>query len=150
MLILLFAISAAITYEDFKHRAVHWWLFGGFGILSLIYFSANGFLPETSNIVMNIGFIITQLAVSFLYLSLRRKRTIKLGSEYIGWGDIVLFLLLCPLFETVIFLVFFTATLSASLIIGKILKMKTIPLAGIQSAAFIIYATAVPEITQYG
>lgn len=129
-------LLAVIVYQDFRFKAVSWWLFP---LLSAAFIAAT--LPATGitnllqNFLFNLGFVALQFLAATLYFSIKNRALTSITDVYIGKGDMVLFLSLCLLFSPANFIIFMvTALLLVTVVAGICLpfikKSKEIPLAG--------------------
>jgi len=141
-------ILGFIVYEDFKFRAVTWYLFPLLAVIILI----ENIVVYTSvmswqNFIINFVFIIVQLIAVTLYLSMKNKKWIWIWEEYLGLGDILFLLVLCLFFSPLNLIVFYLSSLILTVIAVLLLRkiypsFAVIPLAGLQSgflAALIIF-----------
>lgn len=136
-----------IIYEDFKFRAVTWYLFPLLAVIILI----ENIVVYTSVMslqifVTNFFFIVIQLIAVTFYLSIKSKKWIWIWEQYLGLGDILFLLVLCLFFSPLNLIVFYLGslilTVAAVLLLRKVYpSLAIIPLAGLQSgllAALII------------
>ncbi len=137
---LIIGTLAAIIYEDFRFRAIHWYWLVLLGIFAYCYSTA-----PTSDIFANFGFLFIQIAGLTAYFSIKNKRLVNIVDAQIGLGDILFFIPLCLLFKPTLFLAFFVISLLGSLI-GFLLiqkfwlkKLETIPLAGCMSIFLLLF-----------
>jgi hypothetical protein len=138
---LLVPVLSIVVWEDFKYRAVSWWLF--------LLLAAMAFFVEYQwfsfiDVSMNAGFVIIQLVILTIYFSIKEKKKVNLMTRYLGLGDILFWIILCLLFSPVNFTLFFMASMVLVMIVvgvWKIAKLKpvmtTVPLAGIQAAVLL-------------
>lgn len=143
--ILLISLLAVLTVQDFKSRAISWFLipllfigFIAYGLIEIeldelvLYFSINSY------IVLSCLFGVT------LIVSLRAKKLTNILKEHLGLGDVLFFLILTVAFSPINFLGFYIGSILMScLIYGVIIlsnKKETIPfpLAGGMSLMLII------------
>jgi hypothetical protein len=147
-LIIVIALLAGITYEDFKYRSVKVYLFPAL-LIGLILYGINVrnllLTDILVNFIMNISYIIILLSISFLYLIIVKKQKIKTLSHYVGFGDILFWIAISVWFEPVYFIIFntisFTVAFCAHFILNRFVsynRFQTIPLAGMQSFCFLI------------
>lgn len=132
-----------IIYQDWKFRAVWWPLFPMVFIiqcsLSVRVLGFNDFLLF---LAMNLGILLMQLTVLYFYFAIKQKEMkIPLFKQYLGWGDVLLFLFLTTAFSPLNFVLFVMSGLILSLFLFLIIrkKSKTIPLAGILAAEYVIF-----------
>ncbi len=144
-----------IIYEDFKFRAVTWYLFPLLALLILVedivvYISLMSFQV----FVINFLFIIIQLITVTLYLSIKNRRWVWIWEQYLGLGDILFFLVLCLFFSSFNLIIFYLGSLLLTVIAVLLLRriypsFIIIPLAGLQScflAALIVFNLLVSPI----
>ncbi|MFD1001312.1 hypothetical protein ACFQ21_18425 [Ohtaekwangia kribbensis] len=133
-------ILGFIIYEDFKFRAVTWYLFPLLAVIILIenvvvYTSA---MP-LQIFIINFLFIAIQLMAVTLYLSIKNKKWIWIWEQYLGLGDILFLLVLCLFFSPLNLIVFYIGSLVLTVVAVLLLRgaypsFAIIPLAGLQSA----------------
>jgi hypothetical protein len=124
-----------VIAQDFRHRAVHWLALAG---LFLLFFSLHFIehqLPEhLSQFGLNLLFIGLQWSALTLYFSIRNKQFVNIMDRFIGWGDLLLFIVFAAAFSLPAFVFFMVGGLLFTLLafalqhaIGK--APKLIPLA---------------------
>ncbi len=137
----LLVISFLIVFfQDLKERHVYWFLLPIIGLLSGMLFYQNTLIEIfIISLSMNLLFIALLILVIFLYSKFKLKSDFY---KSIGLGDILLFLALTVSFSTVSFIVIFISALIFSLalhlILNKLQKAVTVPLAGYMSLFFLI------------
>jgi hypothetical protein len=131
-----------IIIEDFRYRAISWW---SFPLLSMAAAGIDYGNLRVSDIVINSCFTLVQLMMLSLYFSIKEKSIINITQKYLGWGDILLWVVSCLLFSPLNFIAFFIVSLvfTMMVVIGwKLTKIKpamiTVPLAGIQAVALLL------------
>lgn len=139
-LILLFIITAI---QDFRDRAISWFL--------PLFIFATGFIVALLNNQINwlsysvsFLFIVTQIAIIYLYLVAKtRSWKVDLTNQFLGWGDILFFIALIPLFDYQSFVLLFLGgmlfTLVGQLIFNSFKQSKTVPLAGWLSVFYSLF-----------
>jgi hypothetical protein len=142
--LLVIVILILIAYQDFRFRAVSWlWfpLLAGIMILDNIHCST---VDASLNIfLLNLAFVVIQLLVVTVYLSIKNKAFVRIWQHHLGLGDILFFMILCLFFSPVNFILFYLGSLICC-IIGVLCVRKfnaaitLIPLAGIQSALLVV------------
>lgn len=148
--ILLIISLISICYQDFKERQVYLGLLIITGVfMSFLYFKNSDPMVYFWNIILNTTVILIIYLILFFYSLWRLKKSI---SQTFGLGDLLFFIILANGFSTATFLVLFTFSLIFSLIlyasIKSNLKIKTVPLAGLQ-AVFIVFIYAFSWIFQW-
>lgn len=141
MVKILLVLSLFMVFlQDFKERQVYWFLFPIIGILSGLLFYRST-LPELfyASIIVNTVFVSLLIFILFIYSKFKLKTRFF---SAIGLGDLFLFLVLSVSFSSVSFVVIFTGALIFSLILHllltKVNKTITVPLAGYISLFFLI------------
>lgn len=134
-------ILLAIAYQDFKDRAVYWWLYA---ILFLVL-GSTVLLLKTFNlevILINLSFLIVQYLGVIFYFSIKKRKLTLLLLEEIGLGDILYIFTIALFLPNLDFLLVYGVGLFSALIwfltMILIKKQATIPLAGIFSLVQII------------
>jgi hypothetical protein len=134
---LLIAILLIVSYQDFKQRAISWWLIPLLGIL----FVVNGLLYVSINklfiyFLLNTSFLLFQIIILSVYFSVKNKKLVNIINTYIGVGDILFLFVLCAFFAPYYFILFHVLGLFLvllvyiTLILFKKDTSKLIPLAG--------------------
>ncbi len=147
-LILLILLTLSIlTYQDFKERAISWLTIPTL----IILFSAGAVIESTSfrdylmDVGINLTFVAIQMAILFIYFSLRAGKLTNLINTKIGIGDILFFIALTFAFSPVNFILFYVGSLSIITISFLFMKLlfknisPEIPLAGAMAALLIIW-----------
>ncbi len=137
---LLLLPLGAIVYQDFKFRAI------GLGWLILLCLLI---VIRTANILegsltaayslANSTFVIIQVIFITVFYSLKNKRFINIGAAYLGWGDVLFFIAISPLFSPVNYVLFYVVSLTLTLCLFVGIQVYTrqpqlIPLAGCVAA----------------
>lgn len=133
-----------IIYQDFRHRAISWWLiplmlFLGFWQSNILHH----WQVSLHFFFQNFLFLFFQLIILFLYFSIKEKRLVNIVDSWLGLGDILFFVGLATLFSIINFVAFFIGSIVVTLLIFMISKffvkkLKTIPLAGGMAACYIL------------
>ncbi len=143
MLISQIFLLSITAYQDFKDRAISWFLpFLLFGLGFCVKFWQTDL--NWREMLALLSFIILQLSILYIILAFRYKTLkIKLTSNFLGWGDILFFIAMIPFFGFEEYIILFVLGLGFSLIghqlIVKKLNTKSIPLAGWLSVFYGIY-----------
>lgn len=142
--IVLVVLLAIVVVQDLKQREISWLLIP----FLLGVFLAKGFLLISfgeliRNSLLNVCFIVLQLLVLTVYISLKNKKIINVINSYLGLGDVLFFVVICVAFSSVNFILFYVMSLLFTLggfIIYNLLATKTtkeIPLAGAMAMVMI-------------
>lgn len=140
MKVLSCVLLLAILIEDLKFRAVHAWLFPLL-FTAFVYIGLQEESPIAllSRIGFNTGLIVLNLSLATAYFNIKNRQMVSLTKGIIGWGDILFFLCLTPLFGFRLFVIAFPASLFLSLVLWLLLSAskkqaeQKVPLAGLQS-----------------
>ena len=133
-----------IAFQDFRHRAVSWFLipilFIGFVFIALQTSVWEYYWKE---LVFNICFILVQLVLLTMYMSVKNKKFVNIVNSFLGIGDILFFVVLAAAFSPFNFVVFYlTSTILTLIGYGLfvfIKKVKTeIPLAGAMASMLLV------------
>lgn len=115
-----------MAWEDFKERAIYlFW----FPVLFLVWYFSIG-LVDTADICLNLFWVILQLFILTSYFSLKHKALINITKAYLGWGDILLWIVAGFFLPTLLFIGLAFLSFVVALVFGRILRQSTIPLAG--------------------
>lgn len=146
MLSLLLHISAIglfglVAWQDYKFRGVSWFLFPVLMFLACTeLFVTNRMEFFLFILGINLSFLLILLLTVSLYFSTKNKKLVNIADTYLGWGDILFFVVLAFLFSPLNFMLFLVA--SFIVVIGLVLIRRNlannIPLAGIQACLLII------------
>lgn len=132
-----------IAWEDIKNRQVHiWW----YGIL-LIGLFGRGILEHSVEelpqmILLNLAFVFLLLILITIYFSIKKKQVVYLFDTYLGWGDVLFFMVLTVYVDLETYIVFTIVSLLVAILFSPIFfylqgKSKHIPLAGVQAICLI-------------
>ncbi len=143
----LFICLGIVAFQDFKYRGISWQLIPLLlaGFIGKALMENSGSILYTS-ILLNIGFVIFQLVLSTIIISILNKKVVNLYNTYIGLGDILFVAVLCTAFSTVNFIVFYilsSVLALISMVAGSKLMKKEIdpmPYAGAMSVILVVFA----------
>jgi hypothetical protein len=129
-----------VVYEDFTDRAVHFWLFPFMIVLALLLDMDH---LCWGHLAINFGVIGIQLIVLSAYFSFKHKQYINITQLYLGWGDILFWLVLCCLFSPLNFIVFYMLSLCLAIVCSVLIPVfhargARIPLAGLQALVLFV------------
>lgn len=138
-------VLLVILHDDLRSRTIHLFSLLGLTIFCISYGKMQLSWSELLwNGAFNGAFILFQLALVSIWLSLRNGRPVWIVDEFLGLGDILFFIPLCFLFSPFSYIIFYTGSLGivlAGFLIYKLFNLSentTIPLAGGMSACLII------------
>jgi hypothetical protein len=136
----------AIAVQDFKFRAVYWWLFPVLmSCLALVKGTERNFALLVQDFLSNIVFLSVQFLFLSVYFSLKERRMVNILNGYLGLGDVLFLIAITAYFSFLNYLVFYLATLFGIIAISLFVKWKyemneqKIPLAGYQAVIFIFW-----------
>jgi Flp pilus assembly protein protease CpaA len=149
LLVILVCLLGVVVFQDFKSRAISWFLIP----LLFVGFIAYGLLmiqPVELLTYFGINFMLVavNLLCVTLFISLKEKRFTNILKDYLGLGDVLFFLVLTVVFSPFNFIFFYLGSiLLTALIYGGIIlinkeKKLLIPLAGVMSLILIVAIAA--------
>lgn len=134
--------ALGIAWSDFRIREIHIGWFAIMAIAGIMYQISYGTVNHMNDMLFNglcIGFM-----VGSIWLIYRMKGEAKIMDKLLGWGDVVMLIVLGIWLSPLSFLLLFTTTsliLSVGILIlqrrGRISQQYPIPLAGTLAVAFI-------------
>ena len=143
--ICLLLLLAVVLFQDLKERQISWLLIplllGFFGIQGLYQLSVNEFVHFT---FLNIGFVVIQLFILTIYMSIKNRRFVNIINSYLGLGDVSFFVAIAAAFSPINFIAFYIIGLLFTLLffvaLKKVIKtnLTEIPLAGALSAMMMV------------
>lgn len=144
-LIIFCILLAVVSYQDFKDRAIDWFLpILLIGNALLLHFQLlSGF--QWTYIFANLAIVFIQLFVLFIYFSIKSGNITNIVNRQLGLGDILFFIPLAALFSPLHFIAFFVVSLMLTLLSVVLLRFikkidnTRIPLAGAMSLVLIIW-----------
>lgn len=145
--ILVFLVLGAIAVQDFRYRAVSWYLFPLSAILLVALAIVSGKSLFEIGLVINLAFVAINVLLVSLIMLKGRFSLQELNQSFLGIGDILFFIVLAVALPFPLFPVFFVGTLIIGGLTGiSIFRGKSIPLAGVQSVFLaLIY---LPDLSQ--
>ncbi len=144
LLIILISLLAVVVFQDFKHRAISWFLipllFMGFIGYAILTIEVGALITY---IGINLYIVFSTLLGATLVISIKNKKITNIINTYLGLGDILFFVVLATVFSPINFVLFFIGSMAiACIVYGGIalFKKKEIltPLAGAMSVLLII------------
>lgn len=141
--VLIVAVLLFIFYQDMRYRAVYWIVFPLLLLLMIVVVVKNQTIQDLFiSSSYNIGFLLAQLVLLFVYFSVKERRLVNITSGYLGWGDILFLLCIAFYLSPFNYLIFYIASLLVVLCFSLIIyylkpaKESKIPLAGLQAIMF--------------
>lgn len=148
LLILVILSLLPISYQDFRFRAVSWYLFP-ISFLLIVIRNLHQVTAELllENLGLNMLFILIQVSTLLAYFAIKKISVKQFLNQYMGIGDLLFFVLMSVAIPFPALPVFMVFSLVLSLFLGiTSFKNKTIPLAGIQ--AFLLAGILVLDETR--
>lgn len=135
-----------ISVQDFKFRAVYWWLFPLlFFALGLLTYDRTGANQITTNLFANFGFVSLQIALLSIYFSVKERRLVNIFVHHFGIGDLLFLLSVTVYFSLFNYILFYVTSLIMvivfTLILNQLVKKTNpkIPLAGEQALLLVLF-----------
>ncbi|WKN45347.1 hypothetical protein [Tunicatimonas pelagia] len=133
-----------MAWEDTRYRAISLWTFPVvFGLICLGRGYCTSFSQTMWSLVINVLILSIQLGGVWLYLILKHQQLINPMKGYLGWGDVLFWLALCPALTPLTFMFFYTSSLVLALLAHFALRRysfygntQKIPLAGLQAICY--------------
>lgn len=136
-----------VAYEDFKFRAVSWWLFPL--ILGSAMFYPASWQTAQHQFMVNISLVLIIGLMLVCYVYIRLGTLNHFFQQMLGAGDVLLWVALTPLLPIMLFALLYTSSLLFALAAHGLLKRFTfygpktsVPLAGLQAIFFAIMLNA--------
>jgi len=140
--ILLMLLGAFIAYQDFKTRLISLWLIIAFGIVNIgQYLVTHSGFQLLENSIFCLCYFLFSYGVILLFYYVKNKKFEKIIDVKIGWGDLLIFLLIGFCIEPIHLIYFFTAgfIFSALFYILFLRKKQNVPLAGLLVIFYLVY-----------
>lgn len=134
-------ILIMMTMQDFKYRAISWFLFPLLAVVAIL--SNSQF--NIADGVLNMTFVGLNLALTTLVVSVKHKKFINLFASHLGLGDLFMFLCLSLYFTPLSFFLFYLWSLIfIAISTGIYIMIKrplqfTVPLAGLQALLLLLH-----------
>ncbi|MES2141101.1 MAG: hypothetical protein V4511_15450 [Bacteroidota bacterium] len=143
--ICLLLLLAVVLFQDLKQRQISWFLIP----LLLVFFIAQGLFRIPANelihyTMFNIGFIVVQLVILTVYISIKNKKLVNIINSYLGIGDVLFIATVAAAFSPFNFIIFYIAALLFTLLVFLMVTLltknlsKEIPLAGAMAAVIMV------------
>lgn len=142
---LLAIVFLLIIWQDFRKFEVSFWLFpAGFVLFSLLSIANLGFSDYLVQLLVNGLFVLLLIGTVWLYFFLKYRKPVKIADKYLGWGDILFFIIIAPAFDIIHFVMFLTLSFGAGILYAVFQYFRTrtfqkIPLAGIMSVILFVF-----------
>jgi hypothetical protein len=127
-----------IIFQDFKSRAIYWFLCPLVFISALIYTYFEFHFFYLKDLLTSTSFLVLQFLLASIYFSIKNRKLINITNSQIGLGDLLFLLSITPLFSISNYIIFYTASLLFSMLFYFFYLLldktnRTIPLAGLQA-----------------
>ncbi|MGK4568996.1 hypothetical protein [Flavobacterium sp. 3HN19-14] len=136
---LLLCLSVVFV-QDYKNRMIHLTL--PILIFALSLLMAAGLDEIFLKIIVNISFFLIIVSVLTLYMSIKAGRFLNPFRNYFGFGDLLFFIAVTPLFRLNGFIIYFTMAMLFAIVLQlalkRMMKHDTVPLAGFASVLLIL------------
>jgi hypothetical protein len=131
-----------VFFQDWKYRRIH-------VMLPILIFIFCYFLEQSKNnnniawrtIALNSAFFLTTLGFLIVYMSIKYKKFLNPFQNYFGFGDLLFYISLTPMFLLHNYILFFILSMvfaiSMQMLFKKIIQENSVPLAGF-SAIFLM------------
>jgi hypothetical protein len=142
----IFSILVFIAWQDFRFRAVYWWLF------VVLLMALTGFKMMQGNwqillydLKCNVMFIGVQLLFLTFYFSIKEKRLVNIFNGYFGLGDLFFLLSITTYLSFFNYVVYYLLSLFAIIVMSIVFQVfvkrpnPKIPLAGEQALLLILF-----------
>ncbi|TKC04529.1 hypothetical protein FA048_19510 [Pedobacter polaris] len=142
----IFAILVFIAWQDFKFRAVYWWLFVTLLIaLTGLKITHSNWQTLVYDLKCNVMFLGVQLLFLTLYFSIKEKKMVNIFHSYFGLGDLFFLLSITTYFSFFNYVVYYLISLFViilmSIAVHILVKSASakIPLAGEQALLLMVF-----------
>jgi hypothetical protein len=142
--IFLIIILFIIFFQDMKQREISWILVPAL----FLGFIAKGFLEKgevlLKNGMFNVAFVLIQLILLSIYMSIKNKKLTNIINTYLGIGDVLFFIAITAAFSPMNYVLFYVSSIILTLfgfILYKLIKQNAkaeIPLAGSMAGMMMI------------
>ncbi|VVU99584.1 MULTISPECIES: prepilin peptidase [Mesonia] len=126
--ILIGVCLCILVYQDFKHRHIHI-------VVLIVLFLLSAYLGVKlnlgyKNLIYNVTFILINIVGLIIYYSIKSRKIYNPLNVTLGWGDVLFFFAISPIFSLKNFILFFILALILTLVFTRLTRDKYIPLAG--------------------
>ena len=142
--ILSIILLGIIVFQDFKYKAISWIILPLLFVFTLISaFQKNAVIYVGEQFILNMAFILFQLAMVTVYFSVKNRKMINIWNTYLGLGDLLFFIILAGSFSFINFVLVYLSSLFIIIVayaLYRIIKKdgsEQIPLAGGMAAVMI-------------
>lgn len=146
---LLFVILLFMAWQDFKFRAVYWWLFPLLLMaLAVVKVKESNWSSLGNDWLYNGLFLGVQILCLTLYFSIKERRWVNIFKAYFGLGDLLFLCCISVYFSFLNYILFYIVSLFAIILmtlLTQVTAKKTnpkIPLAGWQAMLLLVFLLA--------
>ena len=140
LLIVLCLCLAVIFWQDSKLRHIHVLL--PIIVFASAYFLTNYLQNNLKLIGSNVLFFCVTIALLTLYMSLKNKGFQNPFQHYFGFGDLLFYIAITPLFLLYNYILFFVTSLLFAIVmqfvLRKWIKKDSVPLAGLSALLLLL------------
>lgn len=137
-------VCLGIAYQDFKFRAVYWWLFPVllFACAEVVFLRTDLQLMF-ANLFYNSVFLAIQLLLLTLYFTVKERRLVNILDGYFGLGDLLFLLAITVYLSFLNYVLFYLLSLFGIIAVGFLTQAMVkkpnpkIPLAGEQALVLV-------------
>lgn len=136
---LIVLVLLIMGIQDFKYRAISWYLF--LALTLLLAYSNTAF--NGYDTLFNIGFVALIYVLLTVWFSIKHQSFVQLHKEHLGIGDVLFLICISVYFSPLHFFAFYLFSLTCIVICTGIYiglrkpQQFTIPLAGLQGIALL-------------
>lgn len=134
--------AGLIVYQDFKHRLISVWVLLAFSTFCCtLFLLEHSFTEWLENSLFCLTYFLFCYLVLHLFYFIKTRRFQKILDVKIGWGDVLLFLLIGSCISPLLLIYFFTASFVLALVFQLLFqrKHKDIALAGILAVCYVLF-----------
>lgn len=144
--IVMILCLAFICYQDLVYRAVYWFCFPVLAVVMLMLkYNFSGLEEALTQAGYGLAFLTVQLAILWIYFSIKKKTLVNLTNDYLGWGDVLFLVAIAFYLSPASYIIFYVISLIAVLLYTLLAALLSdnarnphIPLAGLQAALLVL------------
>lgn len=144
LIISILGILLFVFYQDVKYRQIHIVL-PILIFLNSFYFLTKKNFENYQILLYNVIFVVLTISLLVIYMSIKNKSFLNPFTHYFGLGDLLFFISITPLFITYNYILYFIFSMVFSAVLqsffSKVMKEKTVPLAGFCALFLILIIT---------
>lgn len=142
---ILFAILMWMAWQDFKFRAVYWWLFPLLLIVLVMVKLKEHIWILSQDLLYNSAFLAVQMLFLTVYFSIKEQRWVNIFKAYFGLGDLLFLCCLTVYFSFFNYILFYVVSLFTIILMSLLTQVVSrkanpkIPLAGWQAILLLFF-----------